>query len=72
MKGAEKFGDNGDGSVEAFYYFLVRFVRKGEDMRKAWWTTLGSPRARQELSSAFLPHYPATIMQENATIFCGI
>jgi len=59
-------------SVEAFYYLLVRFVRKEEDMREAWWTTLGTPEARQELSLTSLSYYPATIMQENAMIFCDI
>lgn len=57
--------------VEAFYYLLVRFVGKGEDMRKAWWTTLGSQELG-ELLSVSLPHYPATIMQENAIVFCGL
>lgn len=61
-------------SVEAFYYLLVRFVRKEEDMREAWWTTLGTPETRQELSltslSLSLFYYLATIIQENAMIFC--
>lgn len=69
---AKDFGITEMVSVEAFYYLLVRFVGKGEDMREAWWTTLGTPGARQELSLASLSYYPATIIQENATIFCDI
>lgn len=41
-------------SVEAFYYLLVRFAGKGEDMRKAWWTTLGS----QELGKNYSRQEP--------------
>lgn len=69
---AKDFGITEMVSVEAFYYLLVRFVGKGEDMREAWWTTLGTPGARQELSLASLSYYLATIIQENATIFCDI
>lgn len=51
---AKDFGITEMVPVEAFYYLLVRFVRKEEDMREAWWTTLGTPGARQELSLASL------------------
>jgi len=65
-----RFWDNGDsfGSKRSTIFLLGLLERE-----KIWGRRGRLPSGvRQKLLSISLAHYPATIMQENATVFCDL